>query len=500
MNTESKEQSSVGFADLGLSKVLTKTLTRRNFVTPTPIQEKAIPVAITGKDVMGIAQTGTGKTLAFFLPMLQRIAQTDETGLIIVPTRELAGQVREEIDKVGRPLGFKTALLIGGSNMMKQIHILRRKPHIVVATPGRLNDHIERKSIKLNRVGMLVLDEADRMLDMGFAPQIDRVLQAVPDERQTLLFSATLPDGVVSIAKGYMRNPVRIEVAPSGTTAKNINQGIYYVEGSNKLPTLKNLLKEHDKGPVLIFCRTKYGTQKMARTLKKSGFNTEELHSNRSTNQRRIALENFKCGKSRVMVATDVAARGIDVKEITLVVNYDLPDQLEDYVHRIGRTGRAGHKGQAVSFAAPDQKYTVKEIEHILGRKIPVLEMEGTLQKDEIRLLEAIPKKRGRGRGRRGFKGKKSVAPRQGAKKRRYGKKDDRQGGGSREKDGASKKGSYTKKKSTDEKKKYGSKKKKAYAGKSKEGGSFGKKHPAVKRAKNRKFNKKRKGRFAKKA
>jgi len=406
MNTDSQKRIR-SFSDLDLSEDLIEVLTRLKFVTPTPIQAKAIPVALKGNDVIGIAQTGTGKTLAFFLPMLESIEQNRGMGLIVVPTRELAYQVKEEIDRVGGRLGFRTALLIGGAAMHHQMKSLKRHPHIIVATPGRLIDHIERRSVKLDQVKTLVLDEADRMLDMGFAPQIDQILQSVPDKRQTMLFSATMPEGVAKIANGYMRSPIRIEVAPQGTSAKNIEQGIFYVTKQNKFNLLMDMLNEYKDGPVLVFCRTKHGTKKMARVLKDEGFHTEELHSNRTLSQRRRALENFKKGRSRVLIATDVASRGIDVKEIELVINYDLPDQSEDYVHRIGRTGRAGHKGHAVSFAEPNQKRDVYAIEKILDKKIPVLEAPGTISAEEVERMGSRYSRpsgggRGRGRGRGG--------------------------------------------------------------------------------------------------
>lgn len=410
----SSQERDIRFTDLGLSQDMIKVLTRLNFKTPTPIQQKAIPLALKGKDVIGIAQTGTGKTLAFFLPMLHNLDKSKEMGLIVVPTRELAHQVKEEIDKVGGRLGFKTTLLIGGASMGQQIKSLQRKPHVIVATPGRLNDHIERKTTHLRKVKVVVLDEADRMLDMGFAPQIKRILQSVPDERQTMLFSATMPDAIARIGHTYMNDPVRVEVARAGVSAENIEQGVYFVEKENKFQLLIDLLDEHRHGPVLIFCRTKHGTKKMARVLTKEGKKAEELHSNRSLAQRKAALANFKKGKTRIMVATDVASRGIDVKEIALVINYDMPDQNEDYVHRIGRTGRAGHKGVAVSFVLPDQYRDLKAIERLVGKKIPILEAYGTYTAEEILKVAHIHTRssskgrggrsggRGQGRGRSG--------------------------------------------------------------------------------------------------
>lgn len=382
MNEETQKPQ--GFSDLNLSKNILEALNKLGFTTPTPIQEKAIPLGLKGKDVIGIAQTGTGKTLAFTLPMIQRIGALGGKGLILVPTRELAHQVREEIEKVGSKIGIQSVLLIGGAAMEPQIYKLKKNPHIIVATPGRMIDHLERRTIKLHDVQTLVLDEADRMLDMGFTPQINRILETVPAERQTLLFSATMASGVAKIAHSYMREPVKIEVAPAGTSAKNIVQGIYYVEQDRKFELLESLIAEHKDELVMVFCRTKHGTKKMAHTLNKNRIKTEELHSNRSLNQRRNALENFKSRKSHVLIATDVAARGIDVKEIALVVNYDLPEQLEDYVHRIGRTGRAGHTGKAVSFATPGQFRDVKSIERIVGREIPALESPLAVSADRM--------------------------------------------------------------------------------------------------------------------
>ncbi|MBT3230917.1 DEAD/DEAH box helicase [Candidatus Uhrbacteria bacterium] len=423
----------VRFTDLGLSDDLLKALERLSFTEPTPIQAKAIPLALDGQDVIGIAQTGTGKTFAFALPMIQNIMASGGTGLIVVPTRELAFQVREEIDKAGRALRIKTALLIGGANIGQQIRSLRARPHIVVATPGRLIDHIERKTVKLDRVCMLVLDEADRMLDMGFAPQINQVLKSVPSDRQTMLFSATMAPEVAKIGHGYMKNPVKVEVIPTVTSASQIQQGVFYVEASKKFALLECILEEYKDGPVLVFCRTKRGTQKMARVLSKSGRRTEELHSNRSLNQRRYALANFKSGKSKTLVATDVAARGIDVKEIALVVNYDIPERDEDYIHRIGRTGRAGHTGCAVSFVQPEQRRDMKAIERLIGADIEVLEGPGTLTPEQVASLSYSKsrsnKKRGSGsrRQRPPSQSRQSGGSRSGGKSRPSGRSKNRQ-------------------------------------------------------------------------
>lgn len=371
MNIQNNSNS--GFDQLGIAPKLLDILTKNSFVTPTPIQQQSIPSAIEGKDLIGIAQTGTGKTLAFGLPMIQRLAQSGgkSRGLIILPTRELAVQVNDSLKKIGGSLGLKTAILIGGEPIHRQQRALKTHPHIIIATPGRLIDHIESRGISLANVHILVLDEADRMLDMGFAPQIKKILDEVPKERQTLLFSATMPDDIVKIANKYMSLPLRVEVAPAGTAVKSVSQEIFFVERGKKLPLLKNILNQY-KGSVLVFSRTKHGAKKIAQVIRNFGETATEIHSNRSLNQRLEALKGFTLGKYRVLVATDIAARGIDVKGIQLVINYDLPDQAEDYVHRIGRTGRASTTGHAISFATHDQKRDIATIERLIRTSLPV--------------------------------------------------------------------------------------------------------------------------------
>jgi ATP-dependent RNA helicase RhlE len=359
-----------GFYGLGIAPKLLSALEHQKITTPTPIQEKAIPPALEGKDLMGIAQTGTGKTIAFGIPMIQRLARVKGRGLIILPTRELALQVEEELIKIGKQIGLRTAVLIGGQSMQPQKQALARKPHVIVATPGRLIDHLEQRTIKLDDIRVLVLDEADRMLDMGFEPQIKRILQTVPADRQTMLFSATMPPEITSIANKYMKLPLRVEIVRAGTASKNVAQEMFVVHKNDKFRLLEKLLGEY-RGTVLVFSRTKHGAAKITRALKHTGTSAAEIHSNRSLAQRRDALEGFKRGKYRVLVATDIAARGIDVKEIELVVNFDLPDNAEDYVHRIGRTGRAGHEGRAISFATPDQGSDVRAIERLTRTAIP---------------------------------------------------------------------------------------------------------------------------------
>jgi len=343
------------------------------FTVPTPIQHKVIPIAIEDKDIIGVAQTGTGKTLAFTIPIIQRLSQRKGYALILAPTRELAIQVNEAFQNIASPFGIRTAVIIGGASMHLQLKALRKNPRVLVATPGRLVDHMERRTVLLADVNVLVLDEADRMLDMGFLPQIERILKFVPRNRQTMLFSATIPGEIVRMAAAHMKLPIHVEVAPSGTTAEHITQEVFIVRKNSKRQLLIKLLDRYH-GPVLIFSRTKMGAKKIARGLQQMHRRAAEIHSNRSLAQRKEALEGFKSGKYKILVATDIAARGIDVTGIELVINYDLPDDTENYVHRIGRTGRAGHEGRAISFATPEQGGNVRSIEKLIKIALPVSE------------------------------------------------------------------------------------------------------------------------------
>jgi len=368
-NTNETEMT---FGGLGIAPKLLDVLLRSGFKVPTSIQYKAIPAAIEGKDIIGIAQTGTGKTLAFGIPLVQRILKAGKgKGLIILPTRELALQVNESIERIGRIFGIRTAVLIGGSPIRQQIRALISNPHVVIGTPGRIIDHLKQRTLSFHDVTILVLDEADRMFDMGFAPQINKILQVVPRDRQTMLFSATMPDGIVKIASNHMKLPVRVEIARSGTTAENVEHELFVVRKDQKIPLLRKLLEEY-KGSVLIFLRIKFGARKICSDLRNIGISAAEIHSNRSLNQRKEALEGFKLGRYRVLVATDIASRGIDVKGIELVINFDLPENPEDYVHRIGRTGRAGMTGKAISFVLPDQGSKVREIEKLTRLYLPI--------------------------------------------------------------------------------------------------------------------------------
>jgi ATP-dependent RNA helicase RhlE len=363
------QQEAKSFESLGLSPVLCDALKTIEFTQPTPIQEQVLPIALQSKDIIGIAQTGTGKTLAFGLPMMHYLMQNYGKGLVMVPTRELALQVEETLQKVAGNLGLKTVVLIGGTSMYAQISKIRREHHIIIATPGRLMDHVRQKTIRLDDVQIVTLDEADRMLDIGFGPQIKKILELIPAERQTLLFSATMPTEIHAIAKNYMRDAIKIQVASAGTTAEKIQQEIYITAKDQKGTLLQKILTEH-AGTVLVFSRTKFGARKICYNLKTIGHTSAEIHSDRSLSQRREALDGFKSGKYRVLVATDIAARGIDVKGIGLVVNYDLPDNVQDYVHRIGRTGRAGQEGKAISFATPDQRRDIRDIERLIKKPL----------------------------------------------------------------------------------------------------------------------------------
>ena len=359
------------FYGLGIAPALLDILRRLKFTKPTPIQAQAIPSAIQGKDLVGIAQTGTGKTLAFGIPMIQRLSQIQKKGLVVAPTRELALQINEALSLIAQKVGLRTTVLIGGLSLGGQRQALLKNPDIVVATPGRLIDHLNQRSITLHNVGIAVLDEADRMLDMGFLPQIQRILKELPKERQTMLFSATMPPEIMKVASQYMKLPIRVEIAPTGTLPEHVTQELFIVSKEQKTTLLIKLLETY-QGSTLVFTRTKHGASRVVRQLKSKGIRSAEIHSNRSLGQRREALEGFKTGKYQVLVATDIASRGIDVTGIELVLNYDLPSVSEDYVHRIGRTARAGSAGHAISFVMPHEQREVRSIERLIRKNLPV--------------------------------------------------------------------------------------------------------------------------------
>ncbi|MDD5644796.1 MAG: DEAD/DEAH box helicase [bacterium] len=365
--------TNISFDGLGIAPKTLETLDRLKFAHPTPIQYKAIPVAINGSDIIGVAQTGTGKTLAFAIPVVQRLSPNKGKCLVLVPTRELALQVNETFRKIAPAFGIKTAVIMGGVPIRSQLNELKKNPRVIIATPGRLVDHIKQKTVHLNDTEILILDEADRMLDMGFRPDIERILKFIPKNRQTMLFSATIPEEIVSIGAAHMKLPIHIEVAPSGTTAERIIQELFIVKKETKKELLGKLLNRY-RGSVLLFARTRRGAAKLRRLITAMGHNAAEIHSDRTLAQRKEALEGFKRGKYRILVASDIAARGIDVVGIETVINYDLPDNAENYVHRIGRTARAGHEGRAISLATPEQGGEIRNIEKIIQAALPISE------------------------------------------------------------------------------------------------------------------------------
>ncbi len=363
------------FADLGLSQKALQTLERAGFEHPTPIQAQAIPPALAGKDVIGTAATGTGKTAAFVLPILERLTgKTGTRALVLAPTRELALQIGEEVERFGKGRHVHGAVVIGGVGMGQQTAAFREKREIIIATPGRLVDHLSQKTAKLDDIEILVLDEADRMLDMGFKPQLTRILQRVPKVRQTMLFSATMGAEVAEFAREALRDPVRVEVVRSGTTAERAVQHVFLATQEEKLPLLLALLEADDLS-TLVFTRTKRRADKVWKVVANAGHKAARIHADRSQGQRRMALDGFKDGTYRVLVATDIAARGIDVAEIGHVVNFDLPHVAEDYVHRVGRTARAAASGRASSFAAPEENDLLRGIEKLTRVALPRAEV-----------------------------------------------------------------------------------------------------------------------------
>jgi ATP-dependent RNA helicase RhlE len=374
----------MSFDQLGLSADLLRAVNELGYVNPTPIQQRAIPAVHDGRDLLAAAQTGTGKTAAFALPLLQRLAdeQPNPRGsraprlLVLVPTRELAAQVGQSFEDFGRHLNQRTLLIFGGVSPRPQIDALRQGVDIIVATPGRLLDHINERMVDLTKVRQLVLDEADRMLDMGFIRDIRRVLAALPPNRQNLLFSATFSEEIRALANGLLRNPLTIEVAPRNAPAELVEHRVHLVEQGDKRAVLSHLLREGATPQTLVFTRTKHGANRLADQLEKDGIQCAAIHGNKSQNARTKALADFKDYKVQVLVATDIAARGLDITELPQVVNYELPHVPEDYVHRIGRTGRAGATGQALSLVASDEKDRLRAIERVLGRKISVLPLD----------------------------------------------------------------------------------------------------------------------------
>ncbi len=362
------------FHTLGLSEALLQDLAAAGFSSPTPIQAQAIPSALAGRDIIGCAQTGTGKTAAFVIPLVERLAvlpKGQPQALILAPTRELALQTQTTIEKLGRRRRVSATVIVGGADMQAQVRGLRQRPDILVATPGRLLDHMWNGTILLSSIKILVLDEADRMLDMGFAPQINQILDALPEERQTMLFSATLPTDLARLMQASVKNPVRVMVTPSATTADGITQAVHHTSHDAKADLLLSLLGA-DKDTALVFTRTKHRADRLGRLLGSAGHRVAVLHGDRSLSQRRAALDGFRRGTFRVLVATDIAARGIDVANIGHVINFDLPNCPEDYVHRIGRTARMKTTGRATSFVTREDHQQLRDIERLLGHVVPL--------------------------------------------------------------------------------------------------------------------------------
>ncbi|HZL84597.1 MAG TPA: DEAD/DEAH box helicase, partial [Candidatus Krumholzibacteria bacterium] len=354
------------FEGLGLSAELVRAVAEQGYTEPTPIQLQAIPVVLAGRDLLGAAQTGTGKTAAFALPILQKLSERNAAAvrvLVVTPTRELAAQVEQDFRTYGKHMGMETATIFGGVGMQPQVDALRRGVDVLVATPGRLLDHVGEKTVDLSQIEILVLDEADRMLDMGFIHDIRKILALLPAERQNLLFSATFPDEIRKLAASFMKNPATVEVARRNTPAELVAQVQHPVAQERKRELLAHLVKSNDWRQVLVFVRTKHGANRLAHQLSRAGIEADAIHGNKNQNHRTRTLKRFKDNELRVLVATDIAARGLDIEALPHVVNYDLPHVAEDYVHRIGRTGRAGAEGEAVSFVTHDDRPLMKAIE-----------------------------------------------------------------------------------------------------------------------------------------
>ncbi len=369
----------MSFSSLGLSAELLRAVSDQGYAEPTPVQSRAIPVVLSGRDLMAAAQTGTGKTAGFTLPLLQHLQSSPAMAarrkpvrvLVLTPTRELAAQVGESVQTYGKYLPFTTAVIFGGVNINPQMDKLHRGVDIVVATPGRLLDHVQQKTIDLSKVEILVLDEGDRMLDMGFIRDIRRILGLLPHRRQNLLFSATFSEDIRQLAAGLLKNPETIDVAPRNSTVELITQRVHPVDKGHKRELLAHLIKSGDWRQVLVFTRTKHGANRLCEQLQKDGIQSAAIHGNKTQSARTRALADFKQGRVRVLVATDIAARGLDIDQLPHVVNFDLPNVPEDYVHRIGRTGRAGSTGEAISLVSPDERGLLKDIERLLRQELP---------------------------------------------------------------------------------------------------------------------------------
>lgn len=367
------------FEDMDLCGPLKRALAEQQYLTPTPIQSKTIPLAVAGRDILGCAQTGTGKTAAFALPILDFIGREhpqvkarQTTSLVLAPTRELAIQIGESFQSYGKHMRFRQALVYGGISQHKQVRSMRHGVDVLIATPGRLLDLLQQKHIGLQNVQILVLDEADRMLDMGFLPALRKIISALPANRQSLFFSATLPTKSVELSKRMLSKPVNVNVSPAPQTENRINERVRMLGRNNKLSSLRSLLNHDAVGRAIVFTQTKRGANRLARNLESLGIYTTAIHGNKTQNARQKALDNFRRNRKAVLVATDVASRGIDVEGITHVINYDMPTDPESYVHRIGRTGRAGANGIAISFCSPSERKELRAIEQLVGKRLTI--------------------------------------------------------------------------------------------------------------------------------
>ncbi len=389
----------ITFSSLGVSAPILKALEAEGYASPTPIQAQAVPIVLKGGDLVGLAQTGTGKTAAFALPILDRLSASRRhpgekscRALVLAPTRELAAQIGDSFRAYGRFLGLSTAVVFGGASMFKQKQALYRGVDILVATPGRLLDHVSQRSVRLDKVEILVLDEADHMLDMGFIHDLRKIATLLPKTRQSLFFSATMPPPIAELAAQFLSNPERIAVTPPSTTAERVEQAVVHVDQAKKQDLLHALLADKTISRALVFTRTKHGADRVMKKLLSAGFEAEAIHGNKSQGQRTRALEAFKKGKARVLVATEIAARGIDVDDVSHVINYDLPNVPEQYVHRIGRTARAARSGIAISFCAPDERAYLRDIEKLTKQTTPVLETDFSLATPKGELPRQRPK------------------------------------------------------------------------------------------------------------
>jgi ATP-dependent RNA helicase RhlE len=388
----------MSFESLGLAPALLRALAEQGYAEPTPIQAGAIPVVLEGHDLLAAAQTGTGKTAAFSLPLLQRLSNSAPAGtrrplaLILTPTRELAAQIHDNLRDYGKHLRIRSATIFGGVSMGPQIQALRRGVDIVIATPGRLVDHMQQRTIDLSGIEVLVLDEADRMLDMGFLPALKRIISALPKQRQTLLFSATFAPEIKALAMQFMHSPHEVSVTPANSVATTVSHQVHPVDASRKRDLLLHVLSKDSRRQTLVFSRTKHGADKLVRYLEQSGLRAAAIHGNKSQNARTRALADFKSGRITVLVATDIAARGIDIDQLPIVINYDLPMVAEDYVHRIGRTGRAGAEGVALSLVSHEESGLLRDIRKLLNQDIAIIEVPGFELSSPLRLDAHAPR------------------------------------------------------------------------------------------------------------